>query len=69
MKSLILLYSAVCVAAIGLKWLMGRISHWSKDKHAPGHEHSHTHDQSHLIKFIILLVLAALIMFGVNRGA
>jgi hypothetical protein len=63
LKQLILLYGGICLAALALKFAIRGISSLMGKKTS----HDQEHGMAHLIKFIIIMLLAILMIF-LSRG-
>jgi cell division protein FtsW (lipid II flippase) len=62
MKNLLNLYAIICLLALALKFGIQAVTSLNKHK-AQVHDHEQEHFYGHLIKLIILILLAAWLIF------
>ena len=63
MKELLQLYLGICIAALAFKYGIRALNKLRGKSISDKHDHEDEHAQGHLIKLLILLLLAALLFF------
>jgi hypothetical protein len=65
MRNLAGFYIAICVLAVGLKFIIKAVQ-TSPGGKSTQQQHEQEHDRAHLIKFIILFIIAFVLIFFIG---